>query len=202
MRLIFACVLFFSSHSLSAQCWARFSAEAEKLAAAGQAEAAVKKWEAARHCPDKPADANVDEQIARVRINAKFAADDYAWAQALEAGSPEAVQAYLNKGFTRHLNEAHQKLLELNEGQLWKEVQAARSIKACDRYLNQYPNGKYRPAVRALRTELYEAETWQAATTANLPSLYEGYLREFPMGKHAAEAKSRLEALKKSARPD
>ncbi len=147
-------------------------------------------------------------------------ADDEAYARARSAGTVESWEEYL-QGYPagRHADEARnwrQALIAAAEAkaerlaaarELWESVKDSQNPADFEGYLTQYPDGTYAAEARNRRQALIAVaeakaerlaaarELWESVKDSQNPADFEGYLTQYPDGTHAAEARSRRQAL-------
>ncbi|MGK5094121.1 hypothetical protein WDW89_19165, partial [Deltaproteobacteria bacterium TL4] len=85
------------------------------------------------------------------------------------------------------MKEVQNKLEDL----IFNEAQSRNRLDAYDRYLSEYPKGKYVQPTKSSREELF----YKAAVSANTVESYDRYLSEYPKGKYVQPAKSSREEL-------
>ena len=96
------------------------------------------------------------------------------------------------------------------EEELWRLANSSDKAGAYEKYLREYPKGRYAPIAR-LRLESKQAretapsadeELWTSATAINTIPAYEAYLRKFPKGRFTVPAKDRMAALREREREE
>ena len=94
------------------------------------------------------------------------------------------------------------------EDELWRQASIADKPSAYEKYLREFPKGRYAPIAR-LRLESKPAKgatpspeeaLWTASTAVNTQTAYETYLRKYPKGRYTALAKDRITSFKEPAR--
>jgi serine/threonine protein kinase len=94
------------------------------------------------------------------------------------------------------------------EDELWRQASISDKPGAYEKYLREFPKGRYAPIAR-LRLESKpakgtapspEEDLWTSSTAVNTQTAYETYLRKYPKGRYAALAKDRIAGFKEPSR--
>lgn len=123
------------------------------------------------------------------------------------------VRMILNQGETKRralLEEARRKrlALEAKDREFWRVTGASGQEYDLRVYLNEYPDGLYAQTAQANLDKIVaekarrsgsaaDRNAWKAAVTTNTLQSYNLYLRKSPKGAFAAEAKARIEKIKR-----
>ena len=172
------------------------------------------------------------ERLRIARAKAKAEADEQAWRRARDGDSLAALRRYLDEhpdGI--YVTDAKQRIAMLEEKARKEKEEAARRAaerrrqdeiawqrafdignkEAFERYLKEWPNGRYADAARRRIATLREtakrdaeererqrkrdAQAWEKATAAGTIESLRTYLRDFPAGRFAGEATRRIAVL-------
>jgi len=85
----------------------------------------------------------------------------------------------------------------------WLEAKSSNTKSSYERYIRDYPNGKYVSDARSRVRDIVNAEStetsrkqdesaWQKAKSSNTKSSYERYIRDYPDGNYVSEARSKI----------
>ncbi|MHC1777588.1 MAG: SUMF1/EgtB/PvdO family nonheme iron enzyme [Lentimicrobium sp.] len=95
-----------------------------------------------------------------------------------------------------------QKEVSVADERAWNVAKSANTKASYEKYLRDYPKGKYvtdaRKKIKEEENRLHEASqqsdqiAWNTATATNSKSAYEKYLREFPQGRYVADARKKI----------
>jgi formylglycine-generating enzyme required for sulfatase activity/outer membrane protein assembly factor BamD (BamD/ComL family) len=90
----------------------------------------------------------------------------------------------------------------MREREAWEAAEREGTDPAYQRFLEQYPKGKYAELARAAQKKLAgqepvvrEKDVWDAAVSEGTESSYQTYLEQYPKGKYAAAAKAAQKKL-------
>ncbi len=130
--------------------------------------------------------------------------DEEAWVRARDKDTIGGYRYYLNN-YLKYAVEARQQLNVLvriqEEEELWKSVNAENNIESFQKYLDQFPDGKYLDLARRLINSLTGLEQeeilWKTLDHKNVIVLNE-YLNTYPKGRHFKTAKSELQVLRRN----
>jgi formylglycine-generating enzyme required for sulfatase activity len=156
---------------------------------------------------------SVHEAQAREQLDAL---DDKAWQQVKAEGSKSAIEAYMEQ-FPGGLHETDARILlkefELAEAEAdrqreekdkqddiaWASARAARSIKAIDQYLFNWPGGLHIDEANELRqrlnAEINDIRSFKSASKLNTIEAYKTYIAAFPNGSKVAAALEAMDQL-------
>ena len=155
------------------------------------------------------------EEAKTALAKAEKAGDDAAWKVAEETNDETAYQAYLdeyNKGAYR--KQAEQKIKDLKnqaanaeqrkrDDAAWQTAQGNNTIYSYNKYLSDFPSGKYRRTAQRERDKLDQAEkdrkdynAWTTAKNTNTIDAYDKYLDDYRYGKYRSEAIQKRNTLK------
>lgn len=141
-------------------------------------------------------------------------AAEKAWADALQAGTPAALNAYLaNHGSGTHAAEARQRLTELeeqarrdDEEKAWADASHDGTAPAITAFLQNFGAGTHaveaRQRLAALEEIRRDEKAWADASRDGTSAAMAAYLQNHGSGVHVAEARQRLAVLEERARKD
>ncbi len=83
----------------------------------------------------------------------------------------------------------------------WEEAMSVHTIEAYEKYIQDFPSGKYvnlaKQEMEKLQEMQAENRAWHLATQRNTISSYQVYLNDFPAGRYVNQAKAAIENLRK-----
>lgn len=83
----------------------------------------------------------------------------------------------------------------------WEEAMSIHTVEAYEKYLKEFPSGKYanlaEQEIEKLQEMQAENRAWHLATQRNTISSYQVYLNDFPNGRYVNQAKAAIENLRK-----
>ncbi|MEL6945392.1 MAG: TIR domain-containing protein, partial [Bacteroidota bacterium] len=154
-------------------------------------------------------------QLARLQ-----AEEDAFWQQIQKLNSITHYRKYLktypNGKYIKAANKAIQKIeaeqekarlakLQEREKAFWEKTKSKDKLADYQKYLDQYPNGKYAPdalkAIQTINQKILEANrakdkaAWKEAEQANTKEAYQYYLDTFPNGLHHSDANAAVQRL-------
>jgi hypothetical protein len=91
--------------------------------------------------------------------------------------------------------EAKKYLFEIDEEELWKSVSTSEDITFTEKYINDYPNGKYISKAKTRRTELRKLNmqtAYDAASNQNTSYAWKNFLEDYPDHDEASLIKERI----------
>lgn len=120
------------------------------------------------------------------------------WAASEAENSIAAYENYLAlypEG--KHVREAKEKLLELNDQAAWNMAMEKDSIASYQTYLELFPKGLHDIEANSRMKTIKEEQEWAEAQRVNEVFGYQSYLEKYPEGKYIEAANSRIEALRR-----
>lgn len=119
-----------------------------------------------------------------------------AWEKANAKNSVQAYQAFLDKyPADKHAEEAHAKIVALQDQQDWSAADRANTEAAFQDYLQKRSSGVHAEEARNRLNGLQGAVAWQHATQTGTAAAYKDFLQKYPSGPQTAEAKAKLAQL-------
>lgn len=108
-------------------------------------------------------------------------------------------------GFSAAVRREVEQKLKGGDAEEWAKVQKENTIEAANRYLREFPNGQFRPNVRALKAQLEQAQqenelakaesnAWNTVDKKNLGAL-KAFVKEYPNSEFVKEAKKLINEL-------
>ena len=82
------------------------------------------------------------------------------------------------------------------EEESWAAIAGSSNPADFERYLTQWPAGRYASEARNRLTSLRDSQAWNAIAGSSDPADFERYLTQWPRGRNASEARSRLTSLR------
>lgn len=85
--------------------------------------------------------------------------------------------------------------LKRSEEDIWNLISSENKLSGYERYVENYPDGRYADEAREKIHELKEDDIWESARRRNRYESYRQYLEEYPRGKYRKEAFAGIERL-------
>lgn len=78
----------------------------------------------------------------------------------------------------------------------WEETRSLNTIAAYEKFIKEYPQGKFVWDAKSHLGDLYEQKDWNESVRADSIDSYEKYLKKYQNGKFSKEAKEKIEGLR------
>lgn len=89
--------------------------------------------------------------------------------------------------------------LRSNEQSIWEQAKAVNTFQGYNRYLAQFPHGKYADETLVCIQMLEDEQEWQKTERIDRISAYQAYLRKFGHGRYVATARTRISELEQAS---
>src|SRR5690606_32212883 len=96
---------------------------------------------------------------------------------------------------SKYVNQAKDKIKELEELQAWNKVRGTNTIYAFENFIQAYPNSKYVLEAKNSITKIKEQRDWDEANRIGTVESYKKYLDNYPYGDHYSIATDKLKEL-------